>query len=125
MKDMEENGVLPNYVTYGVDIESCYKEGRCHLCCKIVELLCQEGKVDVACVLWKKLLKRNFTPDNAIYSMLISWLCKGGKFKEARKLFDEFEKGFLLSFLTNNTLISTMREEWGVARGKAIMGRYA
>ncbi|KAL4191805.1 hypothetical protein AMTRI_Chr06g190900 [Amborella trichopoda] len=117
MDDMEDNRVLPNDVTYGVVIASYYKEGRSGealsllnemlekkfilcptLCCKIVDLLCQEGKVDEACVLWKKLLKRNCTPDN------------GGKLRQARKLFDEFEKGFLPSILTYNTLISAMCE---------------
>ncbi|KAL4197942.1 hypothetical protein AMTRI_Chr04g253680 [Amborella trichopoda] len=74
--DMEDNWVLPNDVTYDVVIKSYHKEGRprealsllnemlkkkfipCPTpCCKFFYLICQEGKVDEACMLWKKLLK--------------------------------------------------------------------
>lgn len=130
MDEMEENGVHPNEVTYGVMIEAYCKENksgealnlledmlnRKHipssaLCCKVIDVLCQQEKVEDACDLWKRLLKNNCTPDNAISSTLIYWLCKKGKIWEARKLFDEFERGLIPSILTYNTLIAGMCEE--------------
>ncbi|KAJ4957077.1 hypothetical protein NE237_013860 [Protea cynaroides] len=129
MDEMEENGVNPNEVTYGVLIEAYCKERKSGealnllddmlenkfipssaLCCKVIDVLCEEEKVEDACVLWKKLLRKNCTPDNAISSTLIYWLCKKGKILEAKKLFDEFEKGSIPSVLTYNTLISGMCE---------------
>ncbi|KAI4354474.1 hypothetical protein L6164_003333 [Bauhinia variegata] len=130
MDDMEENGVEPNDVTYGVMIEAYCKNKKSGealnllddmierkyipssaLCCRVIDLLCQEGKVEDACDLWKRLLKKNCTPDNAISSTLIHWLCKKGKIWEAKKLFDEFERGTIPSLLTYNTLIAGMCEE--------------
>ncbi|ERN11403.1 hypothetical protein AMTR_s00022p00012420 [Amborella trichopoda] len=55
-------------------------------------------------------LKEEMHPDNAIYSSLIYWLCKGGKLKAMRKLFDEFEKGFYPSTLTYNRMGSSKRQ---------------
>ncbi|CBI39576.3 pentatricopeptide repeat-containing protein At5g16420, mitochondrial isoform X1 [Vitis vinifera] len=129
MDEMEENRVEPNDVTYGVIIEAYCKEKKSGevlnllddmlekkyipssaLCCRVIDMLCEEGKVEVACELWKKLLKKNCTPDNAITSTLIHWLCKEGKVWEARKLFDEFEKGSIPSTLTYNALIAGMCE---------------
>ncbi|ERN06470.1 hypothetical protein AMTR_s00016p00260880 [Amborella trichopoda] len=125
---MEDNCVLPNDVTYGVVIKSYHKEGRpsealsllneklekkfmpCPTpCCKFFYLICKEGKVDEACMLWKKLLKRKYTRI-MLYSTLIYWLCKGGKLKAMRKLFDEFEKGFYPSTLTYNRMGSCKRQ---------------
>ena len=80
------------------------------LCCKVIDALCEDGKVEDACMIWRKLLKKNVTPDNSISSALIYWLCKAGKVWEARELFDEFERGFIPSVLTFNTLISGMCE---------------
>ncbi|KAL3534839.1 hypothetical protein ACH5RR_003300 [Cinchona calisaya] len=129
MDDMVENGVEPNDVTYGVMIEAFCKEKKSGeavnflndmldkrnvpssaLCCKVIDVLCEERKVEKACELWKKLLVKNVTRDNAILSTLIFWLCKDGNIWEARKLFDEFEKGSLPSELTYNTLIAGMCE---------------
>ncbi|KAL6124601.1 hypothetical protein ACLB2K_077113 [Fragaria x ananassa] len=70
MDEMEDNGVGAKEVTYGVMIE---------------------GKVEDACKLWRRLLKKNRTPDNAVLGTLIYWLCKKGELWKARKLFDQFE----------------------------------
>ncbi|KAI9112311.1 hypothetical protein K1719_016834 [Acacia pycnantha] len=129
MDDMEENGVEPNDVTYGVMIEAYCKDKRSgeafnllddmldkryipssSLCCKVIDLLCQEGNVEKAVELWRRLLKKNCTPDNAVSSTLIHWLCKKGNIWEAKKMFDEFEKGSIPSLLTYNTLIAGMCE---------------
>ncbi|KAH0451639.1 hypothetical protein IEQ34_018938 [Dendrobium chrysotoxum] len=129
MDEMELLGVAPNDVTYTVLIEACCKEKKAgealnlissmldskfvptsSLCCKVIDALCEDGKVEGACSTWKKLLKNNVTPDNSISSTLIYWLCKKGMIWEARKLFDEFERGFIPSLLTYNTLISGMCE---------------
>ncbi|XP_007051476.2 PREDICTED: pentatricopeptide repeat-containing protein At5g16420, mitochondrial [Theobroma cacao] len=129
MDEMEENGVVPNEVTYGVMIEAFCKEKKSgealnlfdemlerkyipssSLCCKVIDVLCDEGKVEEGCYLWKKMLKNDCLPDNAILSTLIHWLCKKGKVWEARKMFDEFEKGSVPSLLTYNTLINGMCE---------------
>ncbi|MQL96284.1 hypothetical protein Taro_028968, partial [Colocasia esculenta] len=129
MDEMTENGVAPNDVTYSVIIEAYCKAKRSGealnllhdmldakympsptLCCKVIDVLCEDGRVEDACDAWKKLLKKNCTPDNAISSTLIYWLCKKGKVWEARKLFGQFEKGFIPSALTYNTLISGMCE---------------
>ncbi|XVF33117.1 hypothetical protein REPUB_Repub17cG0140800 [Reevesia pubescens] len=129
MDEMEENGVFPNEVTYGVMIEAFCKEKKSgealnlfddmlqrkyipssSLCCKVIDVLCAKGKVDEGCYLWKKMLKNDCLPDNAILSTLIHWLCKEGKVWEARKMFDEFEKGSVPSLLTYNTLINGMCE---------------
>ncbi|KAH7668486.1 TPR-like protein [Dioscorea alata] len=129
MDEMDNAGVKPNDVTYSVVIEECCKAKKSGealnliqdmldgkyipsstLCCKVIDALCEDGKVEDACDIWKKLLKKNVTPDNSISSTLIYWLCKKGKVLEARKLFDEFEKGFIPSLLTYSTLISGMCE---------------
>lgn len=129
MDDMEADGVLPNEATYTVVVLACCKgkrsgealslirdmlDGRhvpsSSLCCKVIDALCEDGKVEDACEIWRKLLKKNVTPDNSVSSTLIYWLCKAGKIWEARKLFDEFERGFIPSVLTYNTLISGMCE---------------
>ncbi|KAL4182395.1 hypothetical protein AMTRI_Chr11g93140 [Amborella trichopoda] len=55
-------------------------------------------------------LKEELHPDNAIYSTLIYWLCKGGKLRAARKRFDEFEKGFYPRTLTYNRMGSCERQ---------------
>nr|GLL41048.1 probable E3 ubiquitin-protein ligase LOG2 [Ipomoea trifida] len=60
---------------------------------RVIDAMCEAGKVQEACDLWKKLLIKNCTPDNAISSTLIHWLCKEGKIWEAKKLFDELERG--------------------------------
>ncbi|PPD77404.1 hypothetical protein GOBAR_DD25667 [Gossypium barbadense] len=130
MDEMEENGVAPNEVTYGVMIEAFCKEKKSgealnmfddmlqrkyipssSLSCKVIDLLCEEGRVEEGCYLWKKMLKNDCLPDNAILSTLIHWLCKEGKVWEARKIFDEFEKGSVPSLLTYNTLINGMCEK--------------
>ncbi|KAE8660525.1 Pentatricopeptide repeat-containing protein [Hibiscus syriacus] len=130
MDEMEENGVDPNEVTYGVMIQAFCKEKKSgealnlfndmlqkkyipssSLSCKVIDLLCEEGKVEEGCYLWKKMLKNDCLPDNAILSTLIHWLCKEGKVWEARKIFDEFEKGSVPSLLTYNTLINGMCEK--------------
>ncbi|KAL7132276.1 hypothetical protein ABFS83_12G062000 [Erythranthe nasuta] len=127
MDEMEENGVEPNDVTYSVMIEALCKENKSGealnmisdmlekkyvpssgLCCRVIDALCREGKVDKACDLWTILLIKNCTPDNAILSTLIHWLCNEGKIWEARKLFDEFDRGSIPSVLTYNTLIAGM-----------------
>ncbi|KAK3011511.1 hypothetical protein RJ639_011119 [Escallonia herrerae] len=85
MDEMEENGIGANEVTYGVMIEAfCRgkKSGEAVnllgdmltkkyiptpvLCCKLIDLLCEEGKVEDACDLWTKLLKINF---DGLYDM--------------------------------------------------------
>ncbi|CAF2063975.1 hypothetical protein YC2023_080060 [Brassica napus] len=65
----------------------------------------------MTCSLWRKMLKNNCMPDNALLSTLIHWLCRDGRVTEARKLLDEFEKGSIPSLLTYNTLISGMCEK--------------
>ncbi|KAL6004415.1 hypothetical protein ACLOJK_004968 [Asimina triloba] len=129
MDEMEENGVAPNDVTYNVVIEAYCKLRKAGealnllndmldkkympssgLACRVIDLLCEEGRVEDACDVWKTLLKKNCTPDNAISSTLIYWLCKKGKVGDARRLFDEFERGFIPSVLTYNTLLSGMCE---------------
>ncbi|XP_008806365.2 pentatricopeptide repeat-containing protein At5g16420, mitochondrial [Phoenix dactylifera] len=129
MDEMEAAGIPPNDVTYSVVIEACCKEKKSgealnllldmldgkympesSLCCKVIDALCEDGKVEDACEIWRRLLKKNVTPDNSISSTLIYWLCKKGKVWEARKLFDQFERGFIPSLLTYNTLISGMCE---------------
>ncbi|KAK3428507.1 hypothetical protein EUGRSUZ_E00027 [Eucalyptus grandis] len=117
MDDMEEMGVEPNDVTYGVMIEAYCKEKKSGearnllddmlekkyvpssvLCCRVIDVLCEQGKVDNAYELWKRLLHKNCMPDNE------------GKIWDAKKLFDEFEKGSIPSVLTYNTLIAGMCE---------------
>ncbi|KAJ6838196.1 pentatricopeptide repeat-containing protein-like, mitochondrial [Iris pallida] len=129
MDDMEADGVAPNDVTYSVAIEALCRAGRSgealgflkemlrgnhvpssSLCCKVIDVLCEGGKVEDACEIWRRLLKKNVTPDNSVTSTLIYWLCKAGKVWEAKRLFGEFEKGFIPSVLTYNTLISGMCE---------------
>ncbi|KAK8952218.1 Pentatricopeptide repeat-containing protein [Platanthera zijinensis] len=129
MDEMESSGVVPNAVTYAVLIDACCKLRKTGealnlmssmldakhvpsstLCCKVIDALCEDGKVEGACLTWKKLLKNNVTPDNSISSTLIYWLCKKGMIMEAKKLFNEFERGFIPSLLTYNTLISGMCE---------------
>ncbi|KAL6130469.1 hypothetical protein ACLB2K_068848 [Fragaria x ananassa] len=80
MDEMEDNGVGAKEVTYGVMIEG-YCKGRGG----------RSGKVEDACKLWRRLLKKNRTPDNAVLGTLIYWLCKKGELWKARKLFDQFE----------------------------------
>jgi pentatricopeptide repeat protein len=55
--------------------------------------------------MWRWMVKKNIPPDNAITSTLIYWLCKNGMVQEARKLFDELEKGLVPSLLAYNSLI--------------------
>lgn len=132
MDDMEENGVKPNDVTYGVMIEAYCKQqlprksgealsllyDMLHkkyipappLCCRVIDALCEEGKVDEALELWRTLLKKNCTLDDAISSTLIHWLCKNGKILEAKKLFDKLGMVSIPSALTYNTLIAGMCE---------------
>ncbi|KAJ0968398.1 hypothetical protein J5N97_025315 [Dioscorea zingiberensis] len=129
MDEMDSAGVKPNDVTYSIVIDECCKVKKSGealnliqdmlderfipsstLCCKVIDALCEDEKVEDACDIWKKLLKKNVTPDNSISSTLIYWLCKKGMVWQARKLFDEFEKGFIPSLLTYNTLISGMCE---------------
>ncbi|XWS32009.1 hypothetical protein CRYUN_Cryun23aG0124000 [Craigia yunnanensis] len=135
MDEMEENGVVPNEVTYGVMIEAFCKEKKSgealnlfddmlerkyipssSLCCKVTDVLCQEGKVDEGCYLWKKMLKNDCLPDNALLSTLIHWLCKEGKIWEARKMFDEIEKGSVPSLLTGFVRLGMRWRELGFWR---------
>ncbi|PRQ56713.1 putative pentatricopeptide [Rosa chinensis] len=85
MDEMEDDGIGANEVTYGVMIEAYCKEKKSALCCKVekryipssalcckvIDVLCCEGKVEDACELWKRLLKKNCTPDNAVLGTLI------------------------------------------------------
>jgi pentatricopeptide repeat protein len=127
---MEENGVEPNEVTYGVMIQAYCKEKKsgeavnlfedmlekdCDpgsvLCCMVVDLLCEEGNVERACEVWRKVSRKNSTLNGAVVvSTLIHWLCKNGNVLEARNLFDEFGKGSVASLLTYNTLIAGLCE---------------
>lgn len=132
MDEMEENKVPPNHVTYSVMILAYCKENKPGealglfedmlrtgansdapspaLTCKLIDVLCENGKVEEACFLYKGLLRGRCTADNAIASTLVHWLCKTGKTTEARVLFDELAKGSRPSLLTCNTLVAGMCE---------------
>ncbi|KAJ0758735.1 putative tetratricopeptide-like helical domain superfamily [Helianthus annuus] len=111
LDEMPAMGMVPNVVTYTTILRTYVSKGDMVGAKKIlIDALCEDGKVEDACALWKKLLWKNCTPDNAISSTLIHWLCKKGKIWEARKLFDEFEKSSIPSVLTYNTLIGGMSE---------------
>jgi pentatricopeptide repeat protein len=73
--------------------------------------LCEEGNVERACEVWRKVSRKNSTLNGAVVvSTLIHWLCKNGNVLEARNLFDEFGKGSVASLLTYNTLIAGLCE---------------
>ncbi|AES79285.2 putative pentatricopeptide [Medicago truncatula] len=130
MDIMEDNGVEPNEVTYGVMIQAYCKEKKSgeavnliedmiakdlvvgsELCCKVVDLLCEEGNVEKACEMWRMVSRKNCGLNGAVVvSTLIHWLCKKGKVLEARNVFDEFGKGSVASLLTYNTLIAGLCE---------------
>ncbi|KAM1018753.1 hypothetical protein ACFX2C_040342 [Malus domestica] len=129
MDDMEENKVGANEVTYGVMVEAyCKDKKSCEavillsdmiakwyipslaLCCKVIDVLCREGKVDDGHELWKKLLKKNCTLDNPISRKLIHWFCEKGKVWETKKLFDQLGTYLILSVMTYNMLIAGMCE---------------
>jgi pentatricopeptide repeat protein len=78
------------------------------LAAKVADVLCQNGKAEEAYQMWRWIVKKNMPPDNMI--TLIYWLWKSGMVQEARKLFDELEKGFKPSLLTYNSLISWLCE---------------
>ncbi|KAH7521256.1 hypothetical protein FEM48_Zijuj07G0013800 [Ziziphus jujuba var. spinosa] len=92
---MDEDGIEPNDVTYVIMIEAYYKENKSGealkllddtlekkyiptsaLCCKVIDILCEQGKVEDSCKPWRRLLKKNSTPDNVITSTFIRWLCR-------------------------------------------------
>lgn len=130
MDEMEANKIPPNDITYSVMIESLCKQSNPMksgqalnlltemleadyipvppLCCKVIDALCGNQRVDDACWLWRKMLEQNCMPDNSILSTLIYWLCKESKVKEATSLFWEFKKAFFPSVSTYNTLLSGM-----------------
>ncbi|KAL9228847.1 hypothetical protein vseg_004383 [Gypsophila vaccaria] len=134
MDEMEAEGVRANGVTYGVVIEAYCREKKggeavrlledmlekrvrvsSVLCGKVVDVLCEGGRVEDACEVWRKCLKANkgrvSRVDDGAVSTLVHWLCKEGKVREARRLFDEFEKGEVVpSLLTYNMLIERLCE---------------
>ncbi|RHN55373.1 putative pentatricopeptide [Medicago truncatula] len=116
MDVMEENGVEPNEksgeaVNLIEDMIAKDLVVGSELCCKVVDVLCEEGNVEKACEVWRMVSRKNCGLNGAVVvSTLTHWLCKKGKVLEARNMFDEFGKGLVASLLTYNTLIAGLCE---------------
>ncbi|KAI4963447.1 hypothetical protein ZWY2020_014088 [Hordeum vulgare] len=61
--------------------------------CNLMRLPIQSMEGRGSAQMWRWAVKKNVPPDNTITNTLIYWLCKSGMVGEARKLFDELEKG--------------------------------
>lgn len=63
----------------------------------LIDAQCNEGNLDGALKIFKKMSELKVQPDSATYSMLIRSFCERGSFEKAEKLFQElFEKEILL-----------------------------
>ncbi|WCJ22471.1 Pentatricopeptide repeat (PPR-like) superfamily protein [Euphorbia peplus] len=129
--------VEPNEATLGVMIEAFCKENRAGealnmvsdmiqkdytpcpiLCSKVIDVLCEAGKIEEACELWKRVFEKIHNPGNAdfkspgnvIVSTLINWLCKEGRLGDAKKVFDEFDRIANPSCITYNTIMEGLSD---------------
>lgn len=91
------------------------------LCLKVIDALCEQGKLEEALSLWRRFLKNIHFWDNAVCGTLISWLCKGGKTKDARKLFEEHERVSVPSLSTYNSLVEGICEEGEPGEAEKLM----
>ncbi|CAD6340469.1 unnamed protein product [Miscanthus lutarioriparius] len=110
--DIIASGRRPDATMYTVLIDGYCQRGKLQDAARIMDEMeavgvqpNEDGKAGEANEIWRQMVRKNVPPDNTVVSTLIYWLCKNGMIQEARKLFDELERGFVPSLLTYNSLI--------------------
>ncbi|XP_071717195.1 uncharacterized protein [Rutidosis leptorrhynchoides] len=133
LKEMKQNDIKPNIVTFGMlvnhmckarrvddalDMVKKMKEGTEGICIKpdvilyntLIDGLCKMGRQEEGLALMEQMkLEDGYVPSVVTYNCLIDGFCKSGEIERAHQLFDEMHgDGVYPNVITLNTLVDGM-----------------